>query len=290
MLLPLFVTCIFFIQCQQELDSIAPSALPFESVPVASVVTSGTIDEASGIADSKTNPGFIWVQQDSGNPAELFLVNYNGSVQKKIPVKGITNRDWEDIAVGSGPVAGVNYVYIAETGDNNAAYSNYTVYRFPEPASTTDTIFTADKLSFRYPDGSHDAEAMLLDNETRDIYIITKRDTVSRIYKLAFPQSTTTINSATLVGSFAFNGITAAALSPDGKEILVKTYTAVFYWKRNAGESIIAALQRSPVTLGYQLEPQGEAICFKNDNSAFLTLSEKPFFASGVSLNMYKRR
>ena len=71
---------------------------------------------------------------------------------------------------------------------------------------------------------------------------------------------------ATLVGEMPFTGVSAAAASPDGKELLVKTYTNVYYWKRNAGETIGAALLRTPLALGYMLEPQGEAICFKNNN------------------------
>jgi len=277
-------------QCQKEVNSAQVTVLPFEAVPVTTPVLPGTIDEASGIADSKINPGFIWVQQDGGNPPELFLLSYTGTVQKKIPIKGVTNRDWEDMAVGNGPVAGTNYVYIAETGDNSAAYTNYAIYRFAEPTLTTDTVFNSDKITFQYPDGSHDAEAMLLDNSTKDIYLISKRDSASRIYKLPYPQSTTTTMIATLVGEMPFTGVSAAAASPDGKELLVKTYTNVYYWKRNAGETIGAALLRTPLALGYMLEPQGEAICFKNDNTAFLTLSEKPFFATSVTLNLYRRK
>lgn len=283
-------TCIVFMQCQKEVNSAQGDFLPFETLPEAAPVLPGTIDEASGIADSKNNPGFIWVQQDGGNPPELFLLSYTGNIQKKIPVTGVTNRDWEDIVVGNGPVAGTNYIYIAETGDNNAAYTDYAIYRFPEPAIGTDTIFTTDKITFQYPDGPHDAEAILVENSTKDIYIISKRDSTSRVYKLPYPQSTTTTMIATAAGTATFTGVSAAAISPDEKELLVKTYTNVYYWKRNVGETIEAALQRNPLTLGYVLEPQGEAMCFKNDNTAFLTLSERPFFATSVALNMYRRK
>jgi hypothetical protein len=98
------------------------------------------------------------------------------------------------------------------------------------------------------------------------------------------------INQAVYAGTMTVSGITSACSSPDGKELLAKNYTNIFYWKRNAGESILSALQRSPVLLDYTLEPQGEAICFKNDNSAFYTISEKPSFVTSVTLNLYKRK
>ena len=169
-------------------------------------------------------------------------------------------------------------------------FPDYAIYRFIEPITGTDTVSNWDKISFQYPDGSHDAEAILLDNSTKDIYIITKRDAKSKIYKLSYPQSTTFINTADSVGELSFTGAVGAAISPDGTELLVKTYTNVFYWKRKAGESIATALQRTPVTLDYIAEPQGEAICFKRDNSAFFTLSEKPSIIASVSLNEYLRK
>jgi hypothetical protein len=42
----------------------------FDSIPSAVIVTP-TISEASGIADSKRNPGYLWVHEDSGNPPQL---------------------------------------------------------------------------------------------------------------------------------------------------------------------------------------------------------------------------
>lgn len=288
LILSLIFCALLFIQCRKNEQTIPVS--PFEASPVTVPVSPGIVDEASGIADSKRNPGFLWAQQDGGNPAELFLISYNGNVQKKIYIKSAQNRDWEDMALGNGPVAGVNYIYIAETGDNNASYTNYSIYRFEEPFITTDTVLVFDKINFQYPDGAHDAEAILLDGNTKDIYIITKRDAKSKIYKLPYPQSTSSTSVAVEAGELSLNGITAAALSPDGTEILLKTYTAVYYWKRKNNESIVAALMRNAIASGYVTEPQGEAICFKNDNSAFFTLSEKPFFAASVTLNRYKRK
>lgn len=290
LILSLAVSFLLFVQCRKKEQPVPVPVSPFEATPVTAPVAPGIIDEVSGIADSKLNSGFLWAQQDGGNPAELFLISYNGNVQKKIYLRSAQNRDWEDMVLGNGPLSGVNYIYLAETGDNNASYTNYSIYRFEEPSITTDTVSAFDKINFQYPDGSHDAEAILVDGNTKDIYVITKRDVKSKIYKLPYPQNTSSTSLAVEVGELSLNGITAAALSPDGTEILLKTYTAVYYWKRKNNESIIAALKRDATASGYVTEPQGEAICFKNDNSAFFTLSEKPFFAASVLLNMYKRK
>ena len=47
-------------------------------------------------------------------------------------------------------------------------------------------------------------------------------------------------------------------------------------------------LRQSPQVIDYEVEPQGEAICFKKDNQGFFTLSEKALSAS-VALKYYKR-
>src|SRR4030095_2379134 len=155
----------------------------FESIPVAKLIAPLIIDEASGIADSKANAGHLWVQQDSGNPNEIALLSHNGTLLKKIIIKSAVNRDWEDLATGTGPVNGTNYIYLADIGDNALAASEYNIYRFPEPTSATDTAFHCAKTTFQYPDGAHEAESILVENAPKDIFIITKQDSPSRVYK-----------------------------------------------------------------------------------------------------------
>jgi hypothetical protein len=275
-----------FMGCRKEGGGGNPP-VKFASVPVSKMIQPGIIDEASGIADSKANTGYLWVEQDSGNPNDIILLTYSGEVFKKINIRSSVNRDWEDLAIGNGPVAGTNYLYLADIGDNNKVFSRYTIYRFPEPLVTTDTVSAYDEIRFQYPDGSHDAEAILVDNASKDIYIITKQDTLSRIYKLAYPQNIAATNTAVYAGALSFNGVVSAAGS--GNELLVKTYSSIYYWKKDSNESIEQALNNAPLQLAYQQEPQGEAICFKNDNQGFYTLSERPFFISAVNLNFYKR-
>ncbi len=93
-----------------------------------------------------------------------------------------------------------------------------------------------------------------------------------------------------MVGTLPQQVVVGAAISPDGNEIIVKTYSALHYWKRSTSESVEQALSRPAVKLSYQLEIQGEAIAFRNDNSGFFTLSERPALISSVNLDFYKRK
>jgi hypothetical protein len=250
---------------------------PFDSVTLVQSINP-IINEISGIADSKSAPGYFWGEEDSGNPNQIYLINHNGTVAKTVFLKGITNRDWEDMALADGTI------YIAETGDNAQVYGNYKFYNFPEPSLNTDTVTNIQTINFAYPDGSHDSEAFVVD-ESKNIYIITKRDNVSRIYKLSYPHSSN--NIAALVGTLPYSGVVSATINAG--EIIVKTYSSLFYYKRQAGKTIEQALKGTYISLTYLLEPQGEAVTFASDGSGFYTASEKGF-ATWVNLYFYKRK
>jgi len=284
-----FLLIFFFYLIGCHKDKPPAVVLPFQAVPLSKQISPGVIDEASGIADSKVNPDYLWVEQDGGNSNDIFLLSDSGMIFKKINIRGSVNRDWEDIALAKGPVAGTNYLYVADIGDNNQVFTQYRIYRFPEPAAATDTVWTCDSIRFQYPDGPHNAEAILVDDRG-DIYIVTKQSSLSAIFRLGYPQNLTTVNIATKVGELHFNGVVSAAISTAGDELLIKTYTSIYYWKKTSSETIEQALQKDPVLLNYQQEPQGEAICFKNNNAGFYTLSERPSIISSVSLNYYKRQ
>ena len=284
-----FIYFLFFISsaltlacCQREpVVNPKPDKALFDSIPF-SVVIQPIISEASGIADSKKNQGYLWVQEDGGNPTQLYLLKHDGAVQKKIYISGVSNRDWEDMVLSGADI------YLGEIGDNNGVYQEYAFYKFPEPLVTTDTINTVETIRFRYADGAHDAEAFLVDPADKAIYIITKRDSHSKVYKLVPPFAASSVHIAEAVGQLSYSGVVGAAISSDRKEIIVKTYFGLTYYKVENSESIVTALSKTPITIPYIAEPQGEAVCFSNANHGYFTLSEKGG-AAEVKLYFYRR-
>jgi len=273
----LVVYLFFLCQCQKSNQTSATVPV-FDTVPARKELNP-LISEISGIADSKINPGYLWGQEDSGNPSQLYLINHEGTVSKKLHLAGISNRDWEDMALVNG------IIYIAETGDNARAYNNYKFYKFPEPSANVDTVTNIETINFTYPDGSHDAEAFLVDASSQNIYVITKGDNPSKIYRLNYPYNVAN-NTVTFVGTLPYTGVVSAAGSAN--EIIIKTYTSLFYYKRVQNESIEQSLRKTYTTLSYAIEPQGEAITFAANGGGFYTLSEKGF-ASTVGIYFYKR-
>lgn len=269
--------------CKQEAATPAePKPSSFSAEPVVKVLEP-MILETSGIADSQTYPGHLWAHEDSGTPEQLYLLSHQGKVTKRLPIKGAYNRDWEEMARSGSDL------YLADIGDNREIYEQYWIYQIPEPGPEVDTIRTYKTIQFVYEDGSHDAEAILVEPASKDIYIITKRDSLSLIFKLSTPHNYTGLNTAKQVGILPYTQVVGAAISEDGKEIIVKTYPELFHYTRKEGESLEQTLQGSYQSLAYQLEPQGEAVTFARNNSGFFTLSEKSF-APMVNLYFYPRK
>jgi hypothetical protein len=248
------------------------------------------INEASGLIASISNPGYLWTHNDGRNPAEIFLINEKGEIEMTCKFKNTVNRDWEDITIGSGPEAGINYLYVADIGDNSAVYPYKILYRIKEPllSGKTMEVEHMDKLVFKLPDGIRDTESIMVDPISNQFYIISKREREVRLYEITFPHASDTLQ-AVYLGKLPFSDIVAADISPDGSEVLLKNYTEIYYWKRGSDESILKLLQREPVKLNYDPENQGEAIAWKRDGTGFYTLSESGLM-SEEDLFFYKRK
>jgi len=239
------------------------------------------INEASGLAASRRNPDVLWTHNDSGDEARLFALTTDGRHLGVYRIAGVAARDWEDIAVGPGPVEGVSYLYIGDIGDNDAQFDLKYIYRIPEPLvdsnqSPVDTTLAgAEAIAFRYPDGSRDAETLMVDPLTKDIYLVSKRESSVRVYRAPYPQSTSESITLEQVATLNVTLAVGGDISPAGLEILVKTYTNVYYWCRTPAEELWEALTREPVTVPYTPEPQGEAVCWSADGMGYYTVSEE---------------
>jgi hypothetical protein len=239
------------------------------------------IKEASGIAASKKNPGVLWTHNDAGDKNHIFAMNGNGKHLGVFVLENCEARDWEDIATGPGPTAGNDYIYVGNIGDNDTVYDLKYVYRCVEPvvlptqSPKTDTIREIDILKFRFPDGKWNAEALMVDPLTKDYYIISKRESNARVYRAQYPQPISTVDTLECVDTLAQTYIVAADISSSGDEIIMKNDDSVYYWKIAAGETIKKTLSRSPVTISYTKEPQGEGLTWDANANGYFTISEE---------------
>jgi len=270
----------------------------FTDTPVTHNLARTDLLEISGVAASRVNTGILYIHNDSGNTNQVFLTDKNGADKGTLTLEGVANRDWEDIAVGPGPVAEKSYVYVADIGDNQAKYQSVFVYRFVEPdlsqlATPVNLTITAiDKIELQYPDGPRNAETLMIDPATRDIYIASKESSISKIYVARYPQNITSAGLMTPLVQLNFNKATSGDISTDGSEILLRSNEVIWYWKLSAGTRIDAALATKPQHAPYaNNEPQGEGICFAADGSGYFTNTEvRDYPGKLATISFYRKK
>ena len=279
--------------CSRSIATVAAFALLLVSAGAAcstynwgvarGVVSIGGLQEASGIAASRRNPGVLWVHND-GSSGAVHAVGVNGALLATFYL-GRPVQDTEDIAVGPGPVAGVSYLYVGDIGRNKPS-RDVQILRIPEPIvdpgsvgnPTTAYFAGVDVFSASYPDGKYDAESLMVDPYTREVFIATKQSGGARVYRAnlnsVFPGSHIQLG---FVASVPFSKVSGGDISADGTQIVLRREDYAQTWERFNGEWIGASLSRwgtnIPV-IGPPLEPNGEGIALLPDGSGYMTISE----------------
>lgn len=253
------------------------------------------LKETSGLVVSAKNPDTLWLNNDSGDSARVFAVSPKGVLQGIYPLEGATAIDWEDIAIGPGPKPRAPYLYVGDIGDNAAARPTIVVYRVAEPDVVSDggthPQTGVDALTFTYPDGPHDAEALMVDPRSGEIYIIIKHlaGGPAAVYRAPADLAAGSTTVLTKVGEIAIgrvpfvDAVTASDISRDGRAIGVRTYGGVRLWNLAPKQSLIDALTAKPCKGPVPLEVQGETIGFQPDGRGYLTVSE----GAGVPLHQF---
>ena len=282
--LVLFFACIQRMQAQEfPLVSIYKAGLEIKTVD------SSILNEISGMVFGKQNSNLIYVHNDSGGEPKVYLLDSLGNQKGEIELLGAKNRDWEDIAIGPGK-NGQSSIYVGDIGDNSAVYESITIYRFPEPSGKVESLkVNPEKIELRYPDGPMDAETLMVDPISGDIFILSKRDKQNTLFRL--PADKFSDGEAILeeVMKLPITSTVAGDISQDGSQIVIKNYLEIYYWQRKGTEPISKTLSKSPVRLPYEPEPQGEAIAFNPKGQAFYTVSEVRFAIEPV-LYRYPRK
>lgn len=247
-------------------------------------IKDSNLAELSGIVASRNNPGVLWVHNDRAR-GEVFAVSTNG---QRLATWSLAQEvsDFEDIAIGPGPIPEVQYLYCGDIGDNQATRPNVRVYRAAETAAypyqaarpKSQNFPSVEKFTFVYPDGSHNAEALMVDPQTGDVFVATKETSRSRIYRAAAAdlRANGTVTLA-LAADIQFNVVSAGDINPDGSEILLRQENYASTWPRAAGQTVAQAFASEPAyapVIGEPIEPNGEAVGYAADGLGYYTVSE----------------
>jgi hypothetical protein len=224
------------------------------------------IDESSGLGTSSYGDGIVYTHNDSGDTARFFAVNSRGTTVAIYTLKGATAHDWEDMETGT-DASGKPVLYFGDIGDNSAKRTEIDVYQVPEPRGPSASVPWV-RYRFAYPDGSHNAETLMVDPHTHRIFIASKAALGDGLlYEAPAVLSTTAINRlAVVVPQRTVPMLTTSGdISPDGKLMVLLTYFAAYWSVGVNGE-----LHEFPVTE----QRQDEAIAFTRDGKSVLVGSE----------------
>jgi hypothetical protein len=237
-------------------------------------VTDPSATELSGLVRSRTQRDLLWSHNDSGAGPELYGLRTDGRVAAHPQVAGAQAVDWEDIATGPG-ANGSALLYIGDIGDNAAARPTIDVYRVAEPKVGDAVTAPAARLTLRYPDRPHDAEALLVDPIRGDLVIVTKFIGGARAYRTAARAraGTYTLSAGPSVD---LSFVTAGDVSADGRVVVLRGYDRVGVWVRRGRERLTTTLARAPCVSPTSLigEGQGEAIALDRRGTSFVTVPE----------------
>jgi len=253
---------------------LAQTAIPYREFEPATLfcsVSASTIDESSGLAQSKAHPTEIYTHNDSGDTARFFRVNSQGSITGTFLLNNVSARDWEGMAIRG------DQIYLGDIGDNPKNRANIQVHQCTEPTSTPISQFKTYTLN--YPDGPRDAECLMVHPKTGDLWIVSKVSSgPSSVYRLPAPSASgsyTLIKMGTVPvgdpGAFG-NMVTDGAISPDGKYVVLRTYTAAFEFK--VKDSFEKWFEQTPTRVSTPTLPQSEGICYGQDGRSLYISSE----------------
>ena len=264
---------------------------PEEALTQMGVVRDSRLTEISGIDASILNPNAYWVHNDSGHPADVYLITQSGETLMRVKLGGAKNIDWEDVSVFR--LWGQPVVCIGDVGDNAGKRKTCQLYLFDEPEVPTaksnqpaELTLAADdvtKIEFTYDDGPRNCEAIAYDPRGRSLLLFQKaidkneEEKAFGIYTLRFQprQKKMLSNIAGRVADNRDRLTTGVDVSSDGKQILSCNYALGSYSAKPPALTWANYLHSADFTsIPLPVQRQREAICFTSDGKSAIVVSE----------------
>ncbi len=257
--------------------------------------TPSDLVENSTAAMSMTQPGIFFTINDSGNDPLLFALDTANKDRGVWRVTNANNSDWEAASVGPCSAGAIAWcVYIGDVGDNEATHRSRRIYRVAEPramaAAGVDSV-QADKLTYEYPNGPQDVEAMYV-SRNADIFLIAKRPRLDPSERHPLPALVYRLPASAWLekgrvvaevmdslpiapGSAPFRLITDASLSPDAKHVAVRTYMQLYVFDTDSATGRVNhSVPPAVCNLLTVDEVQGEGVTWVDNHGRFLFTTE----------------
>ena len=158
-------------------------------------------------------------------------------------------------------------LWVGDIGDNRDSWPEVRLHRVREPKVLRDRTLPARTYRFTFPERPLNAEALLADPSSAQVWVVTKQTATGTIYALPKRMSRTQVNVATPVGT-AGALVTDGSVSPDGSRYALRDYVDA---------EVVDGLPpgSDPQTVYLPLQLQGEAMTWTQDGTALLVAGER---------------
>ena len=248
--------------------AVAPSVAAKNPSTAVCHFNTKVLPEVSGMTPGIRHKGILWIHNGaSGGPVIYGIESTTCKIRAKITLEKVPGRDIEAIASGR-DATGEPVLWIGDFGDAKETYPYVRLYQLPEPAELTEQTLPVRTWRFRYPDGPHNAEALIADPRGPRLWVVTKQLSSGVIYQ--FPELPAvdlgevreTPLKLTAVGDSG-ELITDGAESPDASRFVLRDLVkATIYAGLPPGKPI--------TTIDMPTQPQGRAIAWASGGRALL--------------------
>lgn len=200
------------------------------------------LSEISGL--EQLNDSTLLAINDSGNDALLYLLNLDGSIQRRVKVNGVKNTDWEDLARDD------EYVYIADIGNNFNKRKDQKILKVRINDIVTKSIVNAQKITISYSEQTQyppEKDSLFFDAESiavlgDSIVLITKNRTVpwngsAYVYSISkTPGNHTLVSSERIeIGNGSWRTDSATGMDIFNGEWYILTYGKIQKYSNDQG-------------------------------------------------------
>lgn len=243
-------------------------AVPTASAEPAFETLCTPVDAALGeLSGLVVGDGVLYAVGDSGTDEQIAVLDSDCSVNRWI-ANPVDPYDVEDLAFHDGSL------WLADIGDNDNRRPTIALTRV-NPDDGTGELYR-----LRYPDGAHNAEAIVISPKGEVVVITKEWSGHSRVYTLVDerdlddlvspgPTSLRFVGELRLPNDPKAGGeaplITGAAIRDDGGVVAVRSYWDAYLYAVGVGGLAEALTEGEPKHARLPAQPQGEAIAFGAD-------------------------
>ena len=219
--------------------------------------------ESSGLAASRDYPDRLYHINDSGDAGRFYVSRFDGTGLQTVPIAGFKPSDVEALSLGPCPGPPRRpCIYLGDIGDNRRRRKTIEIVAVAETPSFVGTAKPVARVTFRYPDGPHDAESMAV-HPDGTLFILTK-ERPARLFRARLDSAQQTVEAVTTLDPG--NVPTDMAISDDGSRMIVLTYK----------EAVEFAMDfKAQHKLALLSLPQQESVAYLPGSRSFIFTTER---------------